>query len=70
MDIFLALLLSAASSPPPVRAEARAEARIRILNPHKASPQTWDPAAKRNQREIVRAEKDGSRLLLRLTEFE
>ena len=68
--VLLALLLSAASSSPPVRAEARAEARIRILNPHKASPETWNPAAKRNQREIVRAEKDGSQSLLRLTEFE
>jgi hypothetical protein len=70
VDLLLALFLSAANSTPPVRAEARAEARIRILNPHKASQETWDPGAMRNQKEIVRVEKDGSQIRLRLTEFE
>lgn len=70
MDFLLALFLSSATSAPPVKAEARAVARIRILNPHKASQESWDPAAKPNQKEILRTEKDGSQVRLRLTEFE
>lgn len=72
MDFFLTLFLSAAGSTPPykVAAQAQAQARITILRAYKASPESWDPAAKRNQREIVRRERDGSTVRLRLTEFE
>ena len=70
MGFYLALLLSAAHAPPPQKVEAMATARIMILRPHRASPETWDPATKRHQKEIVRKERDGSSVRLRLTEFE
>lgn len=70
MHFFLALFLSAAASSPPPKIAVRAEARITILRPHRASAESWEPAARRNQREIVKKEKDGSKTRLRLTEFE
>jgi len=70
MDWLLALLLSAASGPPPATVAVRAQARIMIVQGHKAASETWTPAARRNQREIVRQEMDGSRVRLRITEFE
>ena len=70
MDFLLALFLSASGSPPPVKAELRARASVTILRAHRASPNSWGPAAHRNQKEIVTREKDGTPILLRLTEFE
>ena len=70
MDLFLALFLSAAASPPRPQIVARAEARVIILRPHKASAESWAPETRRDQREIVKKEKDGTRIRLRLTEFE
>lgn len=70
MAPLLALLLSIADSSVPNKVTGQAEARILILRPHKASRESWDPAARPNQREIVKKEKDGSQNRLRLTEFE
>lgn len=65
------LALSAASaSPPPVKVEQRARASVTILRAHRASPQTWDPTARPNQREIMKKEADGEKVRLRLTEFQ
>ena len=66
----LALLLSAAHSPAPAKVELSARVQIRVLRAHKASPETWDPAGKPGQKEVIRKEKDGSVVRLRLTEFE
>lgn len=70
MDFLLALLLSAANASPPPKAMAQAQARITILRPHKASAESWEPDARRDQRETIKKEKDGSQIRLRLTEFE
>ena len=70
MAFLLALMLSAANSPTPAKAELRARVQITILRSHRASPETWDPAGNPNQKEVIRTEKDGSSVRLRLTEFE
>lgn len=70
MDFLLALLLSTSSNPTPGKVEPRARATVTILRPHKASPETWDPISNRTQKEVIRKEKDGSSIRLRLTEFE
>ena len=68
--LLLAAISAAAASPPPARAEAQARASITILQPHRATPETWDPKTRPNQREIVRQERDGSQVRIRLTEYE
>lgn len=60
----------AAASPPPAKAEQQARASVTILRGHRASAAGWAPASRPNQREIVKKEKDGSEVRLRLTEFE
>ena len=70
MVLLLAALSAAAAGPPPVRAGQLARASITILRPHRASAETWSPAARPNQREIVKEEPDGRQVRLRLTEFE
>lgn len=70
MALLLAFLLSASGNPAPVKVELHARAKVTILRPHKASPETWEPAINRSQKEIIRKEKDGSSVRLRLTEFE
>ena len=68
--VFLLAFSAAAASPPPVKVGERARASITILNAHRASPQSWDPASRRHQREVIRGELDGAEVRLRLTEFE
>ena len=70
MVLVLVALSAAAASPPPARAAQSARASITILQPHRASPQTWAPAARPNQREIKKKEADGEEVRLRLTEFQ
>lgn len=70
MLLSLAALSAAAVSPPPAKVERQARATITILQAHRASRQTWDPAVRSGQREIVKKEADGSEIRLRLTEFE
>lgn len=70
MAFLLALVLSAANGPPPARVEHRAQVQIRVLRPHRASAESWDPAGNPSQKEVIRKEKDGSPVRLRLTEFE
>ena len=70
MALLLALLLFAGDRRPPDKVDARAHAKITILRPYNASPESWDPGARPNQREIVRTDEDGSAVRLRLTEFE
>ena len=63
-------LSAAAPSPAPVKVEPRARANVTILRAHQASPRTWDPAARSNQREMTKKEADGEVVRLRLTEFQ
>jgi hypothetical protein len=68
--LFLLAFSAAAASPLPVKVGERARASITILNAHRASPESWDPASRRHQREVIRKELDGAEVRLRLTEFE
>lgn len=68
--LLLVAALSSAASPPTVRAEAIARVSVNILRPHRASPRTWEPALRPNQRELLKKEPDGTEVRLRLTEFE
>lgn len=70
MVLQLAVLAAAAASPPPVKVERRARVSITVLQPYRASLQSWAPSTRRNQREVVKKEVDGTEVLLRLTEFE
>jgi len=68
--LLLLLALSAApANPSPVKVEQRARASVTILRAHRASPQTWKPAVRPDQREIRKKEVDGEESRLRLTEF-
>lgn len=70
MVLLLCAFLSATPTSDPAKAEQRAHVSVRILNPYRASAAGWKPAVRRNQREIMKREKDGTSLLIRLTEFE
>lgn len=70
MVLVLAALSVAAAGTPPVRAVQHARISITIVQAHRASPQTWDPVSRVNQREVVKKELDGGQVRLRLTEFE
>lgn len=67
--IHCALLSAAAGSFPP-KVEAHARASVTILQPHRASSASWNPSVRRDQKVIVKKERDGTSILLRLTEFE
>ena len=69
--LLLFLTLSAAAAKPvPVKVVQRVRASVTILRAHRASPQTWDPAIRSDQREIRKKEADGEEVRLRLTEFQ
>jgi len=68
--LFLFALAAATASQPPVTVHRRARASVTILNGFRGSSGTWEPAARRNQREVVRKESTGHTIRLRLTEFE
>jgi hypothetical protein len=70
MVLLYCALLSAAGEPSPVRAEQRSRASVTVIRPHKAMAGTWKPASRRDQREVVKWEKEAGFVLLRLTEFE
>lgn len=68
--VLLLALSAATAGTPPVRVQQRAHARVTILNGHRASLQSWDPASRRDQREVIRKDLDGFEVRLRLTEFQ
>ena len=71
MFYLLAILADVSSAAPrPPKVERRASAAVRIVSGRAVSADSWRPAANSAQREIVHVEADGSRTLLRLTEFQ
>lgn len=65
--IALPLMTDIASIPAPTQ---DAQASVTIVRGGEVSSRNWDPAIRPSQREIIRIEKDGRRVLIRLTEFE
>jgi hypothetical protein len=70
MVLLLTMLSAASAGPSPAKVERQARVSIVILQPHRASAQTWNPVSKPSQREVMKKEADGSETRLRLTEFE
>jgi len=70
MVLLSAAVAAALATPPAVTVRERARASVTVLQPFRASPQTWNPTARPNQREVVRRQADGMEVRLRLTEFE
>lgn len=68
--VLVLALIAAVASPPPVKAVESARVSIRVVRPHRASAETWNPAARSDQREVIKQEPDGTRQRLLLTEFE
>ena len=48
----------------------KVRASVTITRGHEISSRTWNPISKPSQREVLKKEKDGRTILLRLTEFE
>ncbi len=70
MILLLAALSSIASPPAGPNVPARGEARVTITHGQVISQGSWTPASPGARRETVIIEKDGRRVLIRLTEFE
>jgi hypothetical protein len=70
--VFLFAIFAGVSSapPPPPKVERRAAAAVHIVRGRAISAESWRPAVNSAQRETVHVEADGSRTLLRLTEFQ
>jgi hypothetical protein len=68
--VLLLAALAAAATAPAVTVREHARASITILQAYRATPQTWNPGARPNQREVVRRQPDGVEVRIRLTEFE
>ena len=68
-SLLLALALAGPVQPPP-RPDSTVRATASIVRGHESSSRTWNPASHPSQREIVKDEKDGRRVVIRLTEYE
>ncbi len=53
-----------------VQVSGSAQIKGRVILGHAASALHWKPRSQANQREVLKIEKDGRVVLLRLTEFE
>lgn len=69
MLLLLATLAAATVDQAPVKVEQRPRASVTILRPHIASPRSWNPAVRPDQRETIRRDGKGEERL-RLTEFQ
>lgn len=68
--VLLLALWTVAADTPLVKVRQPARVSITVLNGHRASPQSWDPAARRDQREVITKDSDAFKVRLRLTEFQ
>lgn len=70
MIILYALLGAIAANESKTTRTPDARAVVVIVQGSEISPRTWKPATRPSQREITIKEKDGRRVLVRLSEFE
>ena len=70
MIILLAALATIGNAEPTPKLALEARASITIVRGREISSRTWSPSSHPAQREIIRTEKDGRPVLIRLTEFE
>lgn len=70
MIILIAALATIGNSVPTPKLAHVARASVTIVRGREISSRTWKPSSQPAQREIIRTEKDGRPILIRLTEFE
>ena len=70
MIILLAALTTIGSADPTPRLAHKVRASARIIRGREISSRSWNPVSQPAQREIIKKERDGQRLVIRLTEFE
>jgi len=70
MIILLAALTTIGNAEPTPKLAHKVRASARIVRGREISSKTWNPMSQPAQREIIKQEKDGRRLVIRLTEFE
>ena len=70
MIILLAALTAIANAAPTRSAADTLRARATIVRGGEVSSKNWNPDSHPAQRELIKKEKDGQTILIRLTEFE
>jgi hypothetical protein len=70
MIILIAVLTMVSDAQPTPKLVRNARASVTIARGSEISSKTWKPASRPSQREILKREKDGRTVLLRLTEHE
>ena len=70
MIILLAALTTIGDADPTPRLAHKARASVTIVRGREISSRSWNPVSQPFQREIIKVEKDGQHLVIRLTEFE
>lgn len=70
MIILLAALSANVSGKPTSQVDRKVQVSATIIRGHEISSKTWKPSSQPAQREIIKQEKDGRTILIRLTEFE
>ena len=70
MIILLAALAASANPAPARKASEPVRVSARIVHGGEVSSRSWKPGTGPAQREMLKKEKDGRTILIRLTEFE
>lgn len=70
MIVLLVALTAIANPAPTHKVSENIRVSATIIRGSEVSSQTWKPALQPAQREIIKKEKDGRTILIRLTEFE
>jgi len=70
MIILILALAAAVIAEPNPKLVHSVRVNAKIVHGQEISSRNWKPDSRPNQREIVKIEKDGRAILLRLTEFE
>ena len=70
MIILIAALTMIGDAQPTAKLAHKARVSVTIARGHEISSRTWSPASQPAQREIIKKEKDGRTVRIRLTEFE
>lgn len=70
MIILLAALTAIVSGKSTLQVNHEVRVSAAIIRGHEISSKTWKTGSQPSQREIIKKEKDGRTILIRLTEFE
>lgn len=70
MIILIAALTTIGDAEPKPKLALRARVSVTIAHGREISSRTWSPVSQPSQREIIKKEKDGRTVRIRLTEFQ